>query len=266
MIGDPETSRAADEVTLGRGGRPGAAVAVVAVVVAVAIGLAWALDSFDGSDTDRARREDRAASAETYYGFGSRPELEPGAYTWRVSSNPGRPSAVVDLPAHWHAWVLGPNRWFEADDPQGGPGYAGLIVTDVYNVVVKPCVADVEGMRKLGDSAQDLVDGLATMPRHEVVAGPEPDGRFGIPATYLGLETHRAECPGDQPFDLTTSTGINDTIWSAGPGTRMDAWVLEYGARPVLVLATWDPRSPAWLVDQLHDVVGTVRLVEPEPY
>jgi hypothetical protein len=43
----------------------------------------------------------------------------------------------------------------------------------------------------------------------------------------------------------------------------MDAWVVDAGTRPVLVLATWEPGSPGWLIAQLHDVVDTVRLVAP---
>ena len=44
----------------------------------------------------------------------------------------------------------------------------------------------------------------------------------------------------------------------------LDIWVVDVGSRPVLVLATFDPSSPAWLGDELREVVDSVRFVQPE--
>jgi hypothetical protein len=237
--------------------------AVSASLVAVVIGLvAWASTTTPQTRTDPgpAHVDDRLLHATAYHGFGSRPELEPGTYYWRVSKYADGPLALVTLPSGWHAWDLGPNRWFHMDGPKSRPGYAGLIVTELYDLVEQPCTST--GMRQLGGEAPKLVAAFRSLVRHRVVAGPVPDDRFGLPSTYLGLETRHATCPGHQSFDLTTDTGIGTPIWSAGPGSRVDVWVVDTGGRPVVVMATWDPTSPRWLVRQLHDVADTVRLVD----
>jgi hypothetical protein len=243
--------------------RQGWSAASAAVVVAA---LAWATVSTSQPKADQgpAQQDDAVADAEAFYGFGSRPELDPGTYTWQVSrGDPSRPSVLVDLPPRWHAWDLGPNRWLQPDPPRGGEGYAGLVVTDMDDVVDKPCRAG-SGMKQVGHDPQDLVDALASMPRHTVVSGPRPDDRFGYPATYLRIRTLDVRCPGGQDFLLSSHNGRDLTIPSAGMGAMLDAWVVDIGSRPVLVLATFDPSSPAWLGDELREVADSVRFVQPE--
>src|SRR5689334_23288717 len=164
--------------------------ATATLAAAVVAGVVWTSVNVSEPKAEQspAGQDDRATSATRYYGFASRPELDPGTYTWPVSREPGRPDVEVALPARWHAWDAGPNRWLEEDRPAGGTGYVGLIVTDVYDVVDQPCRAG-SGMKKVGDSPQDLVDALASMPRHQVVAGPRSDTRFGSGTTYLRLRT-----------------------------------------------------------------------------
>jgi hypothetical protein len=238
-----------------------AATGAAAVVAAVA----WASVNVSQpkADQDPAQKQDPLANAESYYGFDSRPELEAGSYTWRVSSYLDRDRAVVTLPAGWHAWRLGPNRWLDADT-EHQTGYVGLIVTEVSNVVEEPCRGGSDGMNEVGTDPQELVHALATMPGHRLLLTPRPDDRFGYPGTHLRLVARHVECPGDQGFDLTTDTGIGETIFSSGRGSRVDIWVIDVGERrPVTVWATVDQGSPGWLKDQLDQVVATVRLVPP---
>src|SRR6476661_2569102 len=110
------------------------------LTAAVVAAVAWASVNVSQPKAapSPAGQDDRASGATRLYGFGSRPELDPGTYTWPVSHEPGRPDVVVDLPARWHAWDAGPNRWLEEDPPAGGTGYVGLIVTDMYDVVDEP--------------------------------------------------------------------------------------------------------------------------------
>lgn len=237
--------------------------AVVAAAVLAAVAWASVSVSQPRADQTPAEHDDTLAGAESYYGFDSRPLLDPGSYYWRVSPYLDHATAVVTLPRGWHAWRLGPNRWFRMDGPHDKVGYAGLLATEVYDVVHRACQPGTDGMRRVGPTSADLVDALVDMPRQQLVDGPRTVEKFGQTATFLRLRAGDVRCPLTEGFLMMSDTGIGQVIPTAGSGTFMDLWVVDVRPRPVLVAATWDPRSPSWLTTQLHDVADTLRLVEP---
>jgi hypothetical protein len=196
----------------------------------------------------------------------AQPPLEAGTYEIELSPlDPHTPTALVTVPDGWRGWI-GPNRGLAGDR-----GYVGVLIQHVDAVTDRPCrtprldPADVsvtpDGMRAVTD-AEDLVEALTLLPRHRVVSGPEPDERFGAPATTLVMEPSRSlECRNGYPyFELwDSSTGL---VPSLGDGSRMEMWVVDLADRPVLVTATWAVDSPPWLVAELRRVVATVELVE----
>ena len=179
------------------------------------------------------------------------PDLEAGTYAMRVGTDQGEVTAEVTVPDGWRGW-LGPNRAYRH-------GYVGLLVQDVAHVYETPCSAD--GMAEVGDAPEDLVRALTRIPHHELVEGPDPDGRFGVPATHLVLQaTDGARCGGDTYFGLW-SPGGNLPIWSFGPGSRLELWVLDVDGEAVLVAATSTSNAPTRGLDELADVTDSVEIV-----
>ena len=102
------------------------------------------------------------------------------------------------------------------------------------------------------------------LPRHRVVVAPEPDDRFGYPATHLRLRAGDLSCPGAvTEFELFLAD--HGLIASLGSRSILDLWVVDVGRHPVLVAATWTPNSPTWLVRETAAVLASVRLVPASP-
>jgi hypothetical protein len=233
----------------------GAALATAAVVVT---GFLVGSPSDPKADVSPAENP-RLASATKYYGYGDRPELEPGTYALTVSPDPDGPIAVLDLPAGWHADRLGPNRGFDDD-----PGFVGVLVTEVYDALEEPCLPAEDGMRVLTADPDDLVSALVTMPRGRVLAGPETVEAFGHPATHLRVQAGNGHCPFGEPLWLTRSTGIGQPVPASPDHALSDVWVVDVPeGRPVLVSATWTPDTPRAAVQELHAVIDSLELIDP---
>jgi hypothetical protein len=224
-----------------------ATVAVAVVLVAMRVGSPRAEQVPAGND--------RLSRATEFVGSSSRPKLEPGTYALHVSPALDRPVAVVDLPPRWRAWSFGPDRGTRAT------GYAQLIVTDVYDLVDKACQPSDDGMKALSGDPAELVRALEGMPRFTVLAGPEPDDRFGYPATHLRMRAGNTRCPFDTAYMLSLSTGIGHVLGMNAMGSEMDFWVVDAGDRASLVIASWDPTTAAGIRAELRSVVDSLEFV-----
>jgi len=237
-------------------------VASVAAAVVAAIAFVGADMRQPKADPGPANDNDRLAASTPYLGYGDRPDLDPGTYSWRVSPYQDRPFAIVDVPEGWNAW-FGPSRSTETDDGKL-KGDVDLIVTDVYEIVEKACQPADDGMRELGDDPQELVEALARMPRHDVLVGPRAVERFGHPATHLRVEVENNRCPFGEPLVMLRDTGIGQPVGAGPAGSRSDLWVVDVGSRPVLVSAYRAAGTPAWLKAELDEMVDSLEIVEPE--
>ncbi|MGZ5399299.1 MAG: hypothetical protein ACXWDM_04745 [Nocardioides sp.] len=233
--------------------RRGAAVAVAASCL-VAAGLLTTLHQDPVAEPPPAIEPD--SSVPDYPGGGHTPDLEEGTYAIRLGTDRGDVTAEVTVPQGWTGWV-GPNRSFR-------DGYVSLLVQDVAYVAdlpQEPCGLGTAGMSEVGDTPADLVRAFTRIPHHELVDGPEPDSRFGVPATHLVLQaTDRVRCPGKLTFGLW-SVGEQFPIYSLGPGTRLELWVLDVNGEAVLVAATSVPGTPTRGLRELADVADSVEIV-----
>jgi hypothetical protein len=259
-----------DHATRTRRRRTVVLVSVAAGLVAVAA-LAATVVSSPKAEQPPADN-DRLANATEFIGSSSRPALKPGTYALHVSPELTRPVALVDLPAKWHAWTFGPDRGSEKT------GYANLIVTDVYDLARKACQPGDDGMRPLSGDPAELEHALADMPGWKVVARPEPDGRFGEPATRLRLRGTDLHCPYGTGYLVSQATGIGQVLSASDQarglrgagaprvalGSEMDAWVVDTADRAVLVLASWQPDTAISVRKELASVVDSIEFVPPE--
>jgi len=181
----------------------------------------------------------------------SQPALDAGTYELDVSDDIGAPNVQLTVPDGWDGWY-GPSWDVEE-------AFATLLVLDVNKVVVTACKQGSYGMEEIGEGPDALVTALTRIPRHRVVVAPEPDDRFGYPATYLRLEAGRARCPFNAPFELLDTT--NALIHSGGPNTFLDLWVVDVEGYRLLVLATATETSPDWLKSELASMVDSVKFV-----
>jgi len=226
-----------------------AAAAVVSCLVAV--GYLATLDREPSADPPPAIEPE--SSARPYMGGANVVDLEKGTYAIQVATDRGEVTAEVTVPDGWTGWI-GPNRVFPR-------GYVSLLVQDVAYVTETPCGPWFEGMTAVGDAPADLVRALTRIPRHELVAGPEPDDRFGVPATHLMLqESAGVNCAGNHDFSLW-SVGEILPIWSLAPGSRIDLWVLDVNGEAVLLAAFSAPGTPARGMRELAEVVESVEIV-----
>lgn len=123
--------------------------------------------------------------------------LPAGRYLIPVTSDDRGPGALVTTPPGWQRWA-GPNRYLPPD------GYVALLVLQVNEIATRPCRAvDGNGLEPVEAGTTALVEALREQPGHLLVQGPEPDDRFGLPATHLRLRaTQRARCPSDRDYHL----------------------------------------------------------------
>lgn len=246
----PDLARLVDRGASLRRRRRGV-VAAVAVSCLVAAGFLATLDRDRAADPPPVIEPDSRARA--YPGGTHTPDLAAGTYAIPLGTDRGDVTAEVTVPRGWTGW-LGPNRFARV-------GYVGLLVQDVAYVTETPCRIGTEGMAAVGDAPADLVRALTRIPRHELVAGPETDDRFGVPATHLVLQaTDQVRCTGSLDFGLW-STGTTFPIWSLGPGTRLELWVLDVDGEAVLLAATSTPDAPARWTRELTDVTESVEIV-----
>jgi len=239
--------------------------AFVATLAAAGVAVvAWLSTTVGSPRADQSPVDnERLASATEYLGRWARPTLEPGTYSMQVSPLLDRPTVLVDLSTGWHAWNWGPNRGAGMANRPHLP-YAGLIVTDLYDVVDKPCQPGSDGMKTLGNDPQELVDALVALPRATVLAGPEADDRFGYPATHLRIHGGDQRCPYDEALFLSKDTGLGFPIASNTMGKVADFWVVDVGTRPVAIIASWNPTTPAKMRQTLQSAVSSIELVLPE--
>ena len=230
--------------------RRGAAVVAMASALVV-VGYLATLDRDPVEEPPPVIEPDSSAR---YYPGGAEPlDLEAGTYAIQVGTDRGEVTAEVTVPDGWTGWI-GPNRVFPR-------GYVSLLVQDVAYVTETPCGPWFEGMTAVGDAPADLVRALTRIPRHELVAGPEPDDRFGVPATHLMLqESAGVNCAGNHDFSLW-SVGEILPIWSLAPGSRIDLWVLDVNGEAVLLAAFSAPGTPARGMRELAEVVESVEIV-----
>ncbi len=225
-------------------------VAAALVSCLVAVGYLTTLDREPSADPPPAVEPE--SSARYYPGGIQPPELEAGTYAINVATDRGEVTAEVTVPDGWRGWI-GPHRPFRT-------GVVSLLVQDVAYVTETPCRTGVEDMTAVGDAPADLVRALTRIPGHELVVAPEPDDRFGVPATHLVLQSWaRLTCP-DSYFGLW-STGGTIPIWSLGPDTRMELWVLDVDGEAVLVSALSTPDVPARGLRELAEVVESVEIL-----
>jgi DNA-directed RNA polymerase specialized sigma24 family protein len=185
------------------------------------------------------------------YGTGTELELEAGTYEILVGDDMTPTVAFVTLPEGWFGW-RGPLRLVDDDSE------ASVLVLDVAEVVTRPCQPLWFGMEDVGEGPESLVRALRGMPRHQVLQPPEPDDRFGHPATHLRVRAlATASCPGGEDFAVwRTDKGLIPTR----PLLVTDLWVVDVEGHQVLVAAGRTPAVSPWVLAEQEDVLASVRL------
>jgi hypothetical protein len=220
-------------------------------------------------DPQPAERPDGTSEVTPYPGA-RMTTLEEGTYDLRPSGDPALPTVRLALPPGWNSWV-GPNR-FEGmgdrvtDDRSVNEGLLesdpdwllGMLALDVNWLAQRGCtMTDLAG-----DNATSLVRALTTVPRLDVISGPERTIRFGHPVVHLRLREHAR--PDSCTQDVMIQAGYNMSVTFLGRGTTYDAWVVDADGRPLLLWAAWTRGTPRSEVDDLLGILDSIKLHDPE--
>jgi len=231
--------------------------AVAALAAAVLFAVA-AVGSRGAPPDDPRPVEDPRNDSSMWPGGVRAPEIPAGTYEILLGTDRQLASAFVTVPDGWRA-MYGPAR------SVGKHGFMSLLVLDVTFVAQQACVPRPDTMEPVGDAPEGLVRALARIPRSEVVSGPAPDERFGLPATHLSLRaTGSLRCPGLRglPMIWTEELGLivaEPARFGADP--RLDLWVVDLDGEAVLVAASTSAVVPQWARDQLAGVVDSLEFV-----
>jgi len=203
--------------------------------------------------------------ARTYNG-GTMQTLDAGTYALHPSESDRTLTAELTLPRGWNSWI-GPNR-FDGHAPGRSNDealghltwYVGALVLEVDGVNTHGCGSPWEDLT----STKDIVAALGRAFSMEVVRGPEPDQRFGYPATRMRLRVTQAfeKCPEDALAVFhSTADGY---IQYAFAGTVMDVWVVDVHGTPIYVQRAWTPKAPASARSELDSVIDSIELKTAE--
>jgi hypothetical protein len=196
------------------------------------------------------------------YQGGTMKTLAAGTYRLHPSSTESDLTAELTVPRGWNSWI-GPNR-FDGHAPGRSnedaldhlTWYVGALVLEVDGVNTHGCGSPSEGLT----STKDVVAALGRAFSMDVVRGPEPDRRFGYPASRMRLRVTPAfeKCPEDTL--AVFHSAADGYVQYAYAGTLLDVWVVDVDGTPIYVQKAWTPKAPDSARGELDGVIDSIEL------
>lgn len=223
-------------------------VAAAAIVLAALVGLN-VLGNRDIGGPEPSARPTAAPQLQAWSGR----EMPAGDY---VIGGPFPVGLRITVPDGWQSFGVTDGLASLCNNACELPDRAGLAFWVVTNTFTDAC--DIGGLADppIGPSVDDLVDALASLPRHEATA-PTTEAIGGRAVTYLEL-TADADL-GDCGLDGFRAWTAGAEVRESPPGDRDRLWILEVDGTRLMVDIALPPSADPQDVADLEAMVESIR-------